>query len=74
MPESCEIPFEVVRQYPELPNGCEVTSLAMVLGHLGFTVSKVALKNDYRPLAKPTSIAGISVTLPITAVTAVIHP
>lgn len=52
MPESCEIPFEVVRQYPELPNGCEVTSLAMVLGHLGFTVSKVALKNDYLPIGE----------------------
>ena len=38
-----------IMQKPELPNGCEVTSLAIVLNHLGYNVSKTKLSNDFLP-------------------------
>ncbi|MCI8332654.1 MAG: C39 family peptidase [Clostridiales bacterium] len=50
MPEQAAITLDVVRQYPELPNGCETTSLTMVLNHLDYTVSKMDLKNQYLPI------------------------
>lgn len=34
-------------QYPELPNGCEVTSLAAVLNYYGFDISKTELSDRY---------------------------
>lgn len=39
--------FKAVLQYPELPTGCEITSLTMVLNHLGFDVTKVKMASDY---------------------------
>ena len=36
-----------IRQKPELPNGCEVTSLAIVLNYLGYDVSKLTLSDQY---------------------------
>ncbi|MDO5559736.1 MAG: C39 family peptidase [Oscillospiraceae bacterium] len=41
--------FEQILQEPELPTGCEVTSLTMVLTHLGFDVSKVDIAQKYLP-------------------------
>lgn len=34
---------------PELPTGCEVTSLASALNYLGFKISKTALADQYLP-------------------------
>ncbi len=49
---SCLInPFPVVYQNPELPTGCEVTSLCMLLNYLGFDISKTELSDNYLPKA-----------------------
>lgn len=39
--------FKAISQYPELPTGCEITSLTMVLNHLGYNVSKGELSDGY---------------------------
>ncbi|HAM15745.1 MAG TPA: hypothetical protein DCP91_07790 [Eggerthellaceae bacterium] len=39
--------FMALSQYPELPNGCEITSLAAVLAYYGFDVSKTTLSDVY---------------------------
>lgn len=36
-------------QNPELPNGCEVTSLSMVLTAAGYPVDKVELYEEFLP-------------------------
>ena len=33
--------FEIIYQEPELPTGCEITALTMVLHYYGFDVDKV---------------------------------
>lgn len=42
-------PVELILQNPELPNGCEVTSLAMLLTSAGFPVDHVKLYQQYLP-------------------------
>lgn len=37
----------VIYQLPELPTGCEITSLAMVLNYFGYNIDKETLANDY---------------------------
>lgn len=39
--------FPIVIQMPELPTGCEVTALTMVLNYYGFDIDKVRMAGDY---------------------------
>lgn len=39
--------FQPICQLPELPTGCEITSLAMVLNYYGYNVNKCELANNY---------------------------
>lgn len=41
--------FEITEQYPELPTGCEITALTMVLNYYGYDVDKVTMALDYMP-------------------------
>lgn len=38
-----------ISQYPELPTGCEVTSLTMLLNYLGYQIDKINLAKNYLP-------------------------
>lgn len=42
-------PVKLILQNPELPNGCEVTSLAMLLDSVGQPIDKVELYREYLP-------------------------
>ncbi len=44
-----QIEVKNILQEPELPNGCETTSLAIVLQYLGYKVDKVDLDENYLP-------------------------
>lgn len=46
---SAYIDVDPILQNPELPTGCEVTSLTMLLNHIGFDVDKLTLADDYLP-------------------------
>lgn len=46
---SAYIDVAPILQNPELPTGCEVTSLTMLLNHIGFDVDKLTLADDYLP-------------------------
>ena len=41
--------FEIIEQYPELPTGCEITAMTMVLNYYGYDVDKVTMALDYMP-------------------------
>lgn len=43
LPAQVKLPVERIEQNPELPNGCEITSLTMLLNYLGFSVDKLAM-------------------------------
>ena len=43
LPRSYKLPVEAVLQNPELPSGCEITSLTCLLNYLGFDVSKTEM-------------------------------
>ena len=44
--------IECILQNPELPTGCEVTSLCIVLKYLGFNIDKCDLSDNYLPKCK----------------------
>lgn len=46
---SAYIDVAPVMQIPELPTGCEVTSLTMLLNYIGFDVDKLILADEYLP-------------------------
>lgn len=57
IPENKELPeksviegFKTVLQEPELPSGCEITSLTQTLNHLGFDVDKMTMALDIMPI------------------------
>ncbi|MCQ6276687.1 C39 family peptidase [Bacillus sp. V3B] len=43
------IPVDTVLQYPELPHGCEITSLTAILNYYGYNVSKTEMSDTYLP-------------------------
>lgn len=43
------IDVEPILQTPELPTGCEVTSLTMLLNHIGFDTDKLTVADKYLP-------------------------
>ena len=46
-PDSYELSIPYVSQYPQLPTGCEITSLTEVLHYLGYYIDKEALARNY---------------------------
>lgn len=46
--EKVLLDFPVIKQYPELPRGCEVTSLAMLLQGSGVAVDKIELASKIK--------------------------
>ncbi len=50
--DSALLDVEYVSQFPTLPNGCEVTSLATVLKYLGFNITKDELADSFLPKKK----------------------
>lgn len=42
--------FQTVLQEPELPTGCEVTSLTETLNYLGFDVDKITMADEFMPI------------------------
>ena len=44
--------FPVLYQMPELPTGCEITALTMVLHFYGYPVDKTTMAADYLPKAR----------------------
>lgn len=47
-----QIAVQPICQLPELPTGCEVVSLTMVLNHLGYDADKLTLAREYLPKMK----------------------
>lgn len=51
LPNKYEIPnYKALMQNPELPTGCEVTSLCGLLNYLGFDIDKVTLADEFMPM------------------------
>ena len=46
--------FSLIYQEPELPTGCEVTALTMVLNYYGYDVDKVTMATEYLPCLPAT--------------------
>ncbi len=43
------IPVDMILQKPELPTGCEITSLTMLLNYIGYDVDKLDMSDNYLP-------------------------
>ncbi|MBE0451202.1 MAG: C39 family peptidase [Clostridia bacterium] len=44
------VPVELIFQKPELPNGCEITSLTSALNYNGYDIDKVTLSDEFLPM------------------------
>lgn len=53
-----ELDVPIVMQNPELPHGCEITSLTAVLNYYGLNVSKLEMADKYLPKQKFTFVNG----------------
>ncbi|WP_117169118.1 C39 family peptidase [Paraliobacillus sediminis] len=51
--DAFQIDVPVIGQYPQLPRGCEVTSLAMLLNYAGINVDKMELATEIRKDSTP---------------------
>lgn len=50
LPEQAQIEdFGLILQMPELPTGCEITALTMMLNYYGYAVDKTVMASDYLP-------------------------
>ncbi len=47
--EEAKLSVDCILQKPELPNGCEVTSLAMAMNYKGYKIDKCDLADEYLP-------------------------
>lgn len=47
--ESIQLPVSNIFQNPQLPQGCEVTSLVIVMNYKGYKVDKCVLSDNYLP-------------------------
>lgn len=53
LPTDARLDVDTIDQNPELPNGCEITSAAIVLQYWGISVDKLTLAQNYLPLGIP---------------------
>lgn len=59
--ESTRLAVKPVLQLPELPNGCEITSLTTVLNYYGFDVDKEEMAVRYLPYEEFTFDGNIAI-------------
>ena len=52
LPLVVDLDVAALPQYPELPNGCEITSLTAVLNYYGFGADKVDMAQNWLPCAE----------------------
>lgn len=57
MPTSTQLTVTAILQKPELPTGCEITCLSMLLSHLGYEAEKTMLADNYLAISK---VGGVS--------------
>lgn len=53
---SAYIAMELILQEPELPTGCEITALTMLLNYYGYEVDKLTMADEYLPKKAPMFI------------------
>lgn len=59
--ERIQLSVQPVQQLPELPNGCEITSLTAVLNYYGFDVTKEEMAVSYLPYQEFTFDGDIAI-------------
>lgn len=60
--KSVLLDIPVISQLPELKNGCEITSLAMMLNYNGISVDKMTLANKVKKDTTPITYKGSDIT------------